>query len=132
MDKFGGIDLHSNNSVVVVSDDLLERRPGRLYDYQSQQCSGEYQRPPVKVVVNNVSVSGAGVSATDDFLVVGHEPRRGRLHASGYSVCPSEKPARRGWAGRLRVREMGELHLVCGFRKFVFPIATSPMRCKGS
>ncbi|SAL33329.1 PilZ domain protein [Caballeronia udeis] len=43
--------------------------------FRGKLQSGEYNRPTVDVTVNNISSIGAGVSATEDFLLVGQSAR---------------------------------------------------------
>jgi hypothetical protein len=56
--------------------------------FQGKLQSGEYNRPAVDVTVDNISSIGAGVSATEDFLVVGQSARLSMNLAFDHRVRP--------------------------------------------
>ena len=58
-----------------VAQAAVRRHPRVSTAFCARLWSGEYRRPPVEVIVHNVSVTGARVSATEDFLVVGQNAR---------------------------------------------------------
>ena len=58
-----------------VAQALVRRQQRVTTTFSGELSSGEYQRAAVDVVVENVSTMGAGVSAKEDFLIVGRTAR---------------------------------------------------------
>ncbi|MEA9684869.1 PilZ domain-containing protein, partial [Clostridioides difficile] len=58
-----------------VAQALVRKQQRVTTAFSGELSSGEYQRAAVDVVVENVSATGAGVSAKEDFLLVGKVAR---------------------------------------------------------
>lgn len=58
-----------------VAQALVRKHQRVTTAFPGELSSGEYQRAAVEVMVENVSTTGAGVSAKEDFLIVGKSAR---------------------------------------------------------
>jgi len=58
-----------------VAQALVRKHQRVTTAFPGELSSGEYQRAAVDVVVENVSTTGAGISAKEDFLIVGRTAR---------------------------------------------------------